>query len=167
MGHSLLWFNTSMPVDQLLPDGTDPLQSPGGPWVRRMWAGGNMQLRQEEYHHKQRGFAIDSDMVCAERIKDVQLRGQGDAAKIFVTLERRYTRWETLQKHLRPGLPSARSLDADTEAIFQQQLLNEDWGDAVLKEERDLVFLKEKTPAEFEAIKAGQLAPIKYLEGSL
>jgi hypothetical protein len=166
MGHSLLWFNTSIPVDQLLPDGTDPLQSPGEPWVRRMWAGGNMQMRQEEYYHKQRGFNIDSDMACAERIKDVQLRGQGDAAKIFVTLERRYTRWETLQKHMRPGPPSALPWDADIEAIFRRQLLNEDWADAMLKEERDLVFLKEKTPTEFKAIQAGQLVPIKYLEGS-
>jgi hydroxyacyl-ACP dehydratase HTD2-like protein with hotdog domain len=167
LGHSLLWFNTAMPVDKLLPDGTDPLQSPGEPWMRRMWAGGNMQMRQDEYFHKQRGFAIDSEMVCAERIKDVQLRGKGDAAKIFVTLERRYTRWDTLHKYMAPGRRAAQSSDVDTEAIFQQQLLNEDWADAVLKEERDLVFLKEKTPSEIEAIKAGQLASIKYLEGSL
>jgi hypothetical protein len=122
-----------------------------------------MKLRQEEYYHKKRGFAIDSEMVCAERIQDVQLRGHGDAAKIFVTLERRFTRLDTLKTRLALGQHSGQP--SDPQVLFQQQLLSEDWGDAVLKEERDLVFLKEKTPAELEAIKAGQLAPVKYLEG--
>jgi hypothetical protein len=162
MGHSLLWFNTSMPVDQLLPDGTDPLQSPGEPWVRRMWAGGRMELRAGEYYHKQRGLVVDSDMLCAERIQDVQLKGSGDAAKIFVTLERRFTRWDTLQTRL-----ALRSSTQGPQELFGHQLLDEEWGDALLKEERNLVFLKEKTPAEVEAIRAGQLAPTKYLEGSL
>jgi hypothetical protein len=160
MGHSLLWFNTSMPVDQLLPDGTDPLQSPGEPWVRRMWAGGRMELRAGEYYHKQRGLVVDSDMLCAERIQDVRLKGSGDAAKIFVTLERRFTRWDTLQARL-----ALRSSTLGPQELFKRQLLDEEWGDAVLKEERNLVFLKEKTPAEVEAIRAGQLAPTKYLEG--
>jgi hypothetical protein len=165
MGHSLLWFNTSMPVDQLLPDGTDPLQSPGAPWVRRMWAGGRMELQPDEYYHKQRGLVVDSDMLCAERIADVQLRGSGDAAKIFVTLERRFTRWDTLQTRM--SLRSGPRRILSPQVLFTQQLLDEEWGDAVLKEKRNLVFLKEKTPAEVEAVKAGQLAPTKYLEGAL
>jgi hypothetical protein len=119
-------------------------------------------LRAGEYYHKQRGLVVDSDMLCAERIQDVQLKGSGDAAKIFVTLERRFTRWDTLQTRL-----ALRSSTRGPQELFRRQLLDEEWGDALLKEERNLVFLKEKTPAEVEAIRAGQLAPTKYLEGSL
>src|SRR6266702_756832 len=42
--HHLVYFNPAMPADELLPDGTDPLQSPGPPFVRRMWAGGYLRF---------------------------------------------------------------------------------------------------------------------------
>jgi hypothetical protein len=165
LGHNLVWFNTSMPVDQLLPDGTDPLQSPGEPWVRRMWAGGSMQAKGADYYDFDKGFTPDSYMLYAERIQDVRLRGSGDAAKIFVTIERRYARTETLDK----TLVSLREQDAGSKtsisAILREQMLRgEEWGDAILKEERNLVFLKEKTPAELELIAAGQTLPVKYLD---
>lgn len=170
MGHHLVWFNTSMPVDQLLPDGTDPLQSPGAPWVRRMWAGGSLQLEPDLYYNTEKGFAANSTMVCAERIQDVQLRGHAEAAKIFVTIERRFTRLDTLMtEHVKP-------LEAISKDIarrhgphqqFRRQLGAQEWGDAVLKEYRNLVFLKDRTPAELDAIKAGQSAPLKYMKRTL
>jgi hydroxyacyl-ACP dehydratase HTD2-like protein with hotdog domain len=165
LGHSLLWFNNSMPVDQLLPDGTDPLQSPGGPWARRMWAGGRMEVNRDDYYHRERGFTTDTDMVCAERITDVQLRGSGDAEKIFVTLERRFARGDTLDKAKKVNAPS-QTAPPGSKHFFQEQLLllRDDWGDAILKEERNLVFLKEKTPAELEAIKSGKFVPVRYLD---
>lgn len=166
-GHHLIWFNNSMPVDKLLPDGTDPLQSPGEPWVRRMWAGGSVRVRPGAYYQNETGFAVDSSMACAERIQDVQLRGQGDSAKIFVTIDRRFARLDTLREKYK-------DVNKDTQKKvgqrigplwhFRHQLSSEDWGDAILREERDLVFLKEKTPAELEAISAGQLATTRYLE---
>jgi hydroxyacyl-ACP dehydratase HTD2-like protein with hotdog domain len=166
LGHHLVWFNTSMPADQLLPDGTDPLQSPGEPWVRRMWAGGHLDLRPDAYHDTERGFTVNTDVVCAERIQDVQLRGQGEAAKIFVTIRRRYARSDTLHANLaRLRLEyGRRAKQVNPQWQFREQLLNEDWGDAVLKEERNLVFLKKKTSSELDAIKAGQLVTIKYLD---
>jgi hydroxyacyl-ACP dehydratase HTD2-like protein with hotdog domain len=167
LGHHLVWFNTSMPADQLLPDGTDPLQSPGEPWVRRMWAGGHLDLRPDVYYDTEKGFAVDTDVVCAERIQDVQLRGQGDAAKIFVTIQRRYARNDTLYANLARlrAEYGRRAKQASPQWHFREQLLNEEeWGDAVLKEERNLVFLKEKTSTELDAIKAGQLTSIKYLD---
>lgn len=154
LGHSLVWFNTSMPVDQLLPDGTDPLQSPGQPWTRRMWAGGSMELNANKYLRPDRGFNTGSYMRCAERIEDVQLRGQGDTAKIFVTLRRRFARHSPLGR-------------AATHPDPEQQLDMEGWGDTLLKEERNLVFLKDRTAAENEAIKSGQFVPVKYLECTL
>jgi hydroxyacyl-ACP dehydratase HTD2-like protein with hotdog domain len=167
IGHHLVWFNTSMPVDKLLPDGTDPLQSPGEPWVRRMWAGGAVRVRPQEYYRNETGFAVDSLMVCAERIQDVQLRGQGDTAKIFVTIDRRFARYDTLrakEKAAGENIQKTSGSRVDPLGYFRQQLSSDDWGDAVLREQRELVFLKEKTPAELDAIKAGKMTPIKYLE---
>lgn len=56
LGNHLIFFNPAMSTPDLLPDGTDASQSPGGPWVRRMWAGGSMQLRPSDYYHVTRGF---------------------------------------------------------------------------------------------------------------
>ena len=167
VGHHLIWFNPAVPTDHLLPDGTDASHSPGGPWVRRMWAGGSLKLNSDDYFNKRNGFARDTPMTGVERIKHVQLRGQGDAAKIFVTIERRFARLDTLKQRYSAlydrlgkdsGLPKI-------QAFFENQLLSDDdWGDALLKEERNLVFLKERSTEELGAIKAGQVTPIKYLD---
>jgi hydroxyacyl-ACP dehydratase HTD2-like protein with hotdog domain len=167
MGHHLMWFNASMPVDKLLPDGTDPLQSPGAPWVRRMWAGGAVRVRPGTYYENETGFAADSSMVCAERIQDVQLRGQGETAKIFVTIDRRFVRLDTLRAKYKDSSKNIQKMGGQRVGPlwhFRQQLLSDEWGDAILREQRNLVFLKEKSPAELEAISAGQLATVKYLE---
>jgi hydroxyacyl-ACP dehydratase HTD2-like protein with hotdog domain len=167
VGHHLVWFNASMPVDQLLPDGTDPLQSPGEPWVRRMWAGGSVRISPEAYYDQGTGFATDSSVVCAEHIADVQLRGNGDAAKIFVTIERRFARHDSLlEKHVAPlrGIQSASKRSLSPQWHFREQLRSKAWGDAILIEQRNLVFLKDKTTAELDAIKAGNMVPVKYLK---
>jgi hydroxyacyl-ACP dehydratase HTD2-like protein with hotdog domain len=166
MGHHLVWFNTSMPADKLLADGTDPLHSPGAPWTRRMWAGGQLELRPGVYFDSEKGFVANSDVVCAERIKDVRLAGQGDAEKIFVTIERRYARNDALhaRRVARRAEYGKRGTEPSPQALFRDQLSEEAWGDALLREERNLVFLKEKTTAELEAITAGQLQPVKYLD---
>lgn len=126
-----------------------------------------MKAKSEDYYDFEKGFAINTDMVYAERIQDVQLRGSGDAAKIFVTIQRRYARLDVLQAH--HAVLRSRGADPITtpSAVLREQILQEEgWGDAVLKEERNLVFLKEKTPAELELIAAGQSLPVKYLDCS-
>lgn len=42
----------------------------------------------------------------------------------------------------------------------------EDWSNAWVKEERNLVFLKAKTAAELASIHAGELLAPKYLKGT-
>jgi hypothetical protein len=121
-----------------------------------------MKLNATEYYRLDKGFAMDSSIACAERIQDVQLRGAGDAAKIFVTLERRFTRLETLREKIR-SLPQRVERVSPLE-VFREQLLSNDWGDAVLKEVRNLVFLKHKTRAELETIQSGHFVPVKYLQ---
>lgn len=166
-GHHLIWFNPALPTDKLLPDGTDASQSPGDPWVRRMWAGGSIMLRPDQYYHTKGGFIVDTAMAGAERIKDVRLRGQGDAAKLFVTIERRFARVDYLhisQRRARQRT-SSETPRASVVNYFKQQLRDDmEWGDAMLKEERELVFFKERSAAELEAIKAGHMAPVKYLD---
>ncbi|KAF2026639.1 hypothetical protein EK21DRAFT_115587 [Setomelanomma holmii] len=167
VGHHLVWFNASMPVDKLLPDGTDPLQSPGEPWVRRMWAGGSVRIEPEAYYAQSTGFATGSSVVCAERISDVQLRGHDDTAKIFVTIERRFARYDAIRERYKtpsPGIQGISKRGPGPQYHFREQLRNEDWEDAILVEKRNLVFLKDKTAAELEAIKAGGMAPVKYLK---
>jgi hydroxyacyl-ACP dehydratase HTD2-like protein with hotdog domain len=160
LGQSLLWFNTSLPADQLLPDGTDPLQSPGEPWVRRMWAGGLMKLNPHEFYRQENGFAMESDMACAERIQDVELRQARDKTMIFVTLERRFARADTLREKLQSR--PAGVMRFNPQKLLRDQLLRPGWGDAVLHEERRLVFFKAMTPAELEATKAKNSEPVKH-----
>ncbi|EMD67662.1 hypothetical protein COCSADRAFT_158029 [Bipolaris sorokiniana ND90Pr] len=166
-GHHLIWFNPSLPTHDLLPDGTDASQSPGGPWVRRMWAGGSMQAKPDVYFDKFRGFAVDTPMAGVEHIKHVRLHGQGDTAKIFVTIERRFARIDALQESYRAlhgSLGRATGL-RKIQSYFEDQLRGDDaWGNAVLKEERNLVFFKERSVAELDAIKSSQMASIKYLD---
>ncbi|RAR06654.1 hypothetical protein DDE82_003190 [Stemphylium lycopersici] len=150
VGHHLIWFNPTLPTHDLLPDGTDASHSPGGPWVRRMWAGGSVRVKPHEYHDKSRGFTVGTQVAGIERIKDVQLRGQGDAAKVFVTIERCFTRvgtkWGSLKKYHKAQMSNGHN-----------------WADAFLREERNLVFLKERTADELDALKTGNIAPVKYL----
>ncbi|KAF2128608.1 hypothetical protein P153DRAFT_293368 [Dothidotthia symphoricarpi CBS 119687] len=168
MGHHLIYFNPSLSGDQLLPDGTDALHDPGAPWVRRMWAGGSMRIRPELYHHKTDGFIMDTFGVCAERIQDVQLRGTGDSAKVFVTIERRFARHDLLSVRYREAArdiaDSRARTSHDALAYFRSQQNNDDeWGDALFKEVRNLVFLKKRTADELDAAKTGNMPPIKYL----
>jgi hydroxyacyl-ACP dehydratase HTD2-like protein with hotdog domain len=167
VGHHLIWFNPASPTQELLPDGTDTSHSPGGAWVRRMWAGGSISLKPDDYYDKTRGLTLDAVMAGAERIKDVQLRGQDDAAKIFVTIERRFAHLEKLKEGYREAHGSlGRGTGVVRGQIYFEEQMRQDegWGDAILREERILVFMKERTAAEREAIKAGDMAAVKYLD---
>jgi hypothetical protein len=170
LGNHLISFNPAVSTPELLPDGTDASQSPGGPWVRRMWAGGSIQLRPSDYYHFTRGFAIDSHITGTECIKHVRLHGEGDTAKIFVTIERRFVRTDRLGYTFKAGCNSLGKEGVEKlRSSLERQIRDDDgdgdgWGDSILKEERNLVFLKERTTAELEAVKAGQMATLKYLQ---
>lgn len=159
VGSHLIFFNPSLPADQLLPDGTDPLQSPGAPFVRRMWAGGAIRLEMGIYFSRTLGWRLDSGAIAVERIQDVRLRGQGDAAKIFVTIERRFARLGTVVGN---AVAMGNNKNA---ARWNKRVANKAWQNAFLTEERELVFMHERSAAEIEAIKAGNIPPVKYLKG--
>ncbi|RYO26948.1 hypothetical protein AA0111_g7783 [Alternaria arborescens] len=111
-------------------------------------------------------------MAGTEQIKHVRLHGEGDTAKIFVTIERRFAGLEDAKRGVDKGkdgkrIPGVSVHPQEAGGDLTQQLrakVDNGWGDAVLKEERNLVFFKERTAAELEAVKAGQMATVKYLD---
>ena len=80
-GYHLVYFppNTSLP--SLLPDGTDPLHSPGPPFTRRMWAGGDITFLHDV-------LLKGREMKCCETISDVEIKGIEGEEKVFVTIQR-------------------------------------------------------------------------------
>ena len=84
-GHHLVYFQPLTPLSRLLPDGTDPEQSPGEPFNHRMWAGGSIRFKTSRHPillHGQRGIAL-------ERIVDAVVKGTPGDEKMIVTVERR------------------------------------------------------------------------------
>jgi hypothetical protein len=80
----LIHFNPALPSDQLLPDGTDPAQSPGPPFVRRMWAGGFLKFRDNKQP------VLDGRYYeCRESIGSVDVKGEPGKEKIFVGIDRK------------------------------------------------------------------------------
>ncbi|KAF2184567.1 hypothetical protein K469DRAFT_633297 [Zopfia rhizophila CBS 207.26] len=166
LGHHLIFFNPALPSHRLLPDGTDPLQSPGAPFVRRMWAGGSLKVNMNLYFHDQKGMYLSPKRwVCYERIKDVSMRGSSEEdAKIFVTIERRFARMGRLLPRTTWGKDFA-----EAEQLAKQKLAagakdTDGFGEAVLVEERNIVFMKERSASELESIRAGLTMPVKYLD---
>lgn len=80
-GYHLVHFSPPIRSSKLLPDGTDPMQSPGGLFTRRMWAGGDINFgRRKNFNN--------SPFHCVERIADVEVKGHEENQKIFVKFER-------------------------------------------------------------------------------
>lgn len=83
--HHLTYLVPSMPDSLLLPDGTDPNQTPGKPFTSRMWAGGEVHFTNDTNSR----LRLDgSRIACVERIADVNIKGKPDHNLIFVTIER-------------------------------------------------------------------------------
>ncbi|KAF3035923.1 hypothetical protein E8E12_004221 [Didymella heteroderae] len=153
-------FNVRVQSSKLLSDGTDPLHHPGEPWMRRMWAGGAVKVKPGLELGARAGsatpFRLKETVACMERIKDVRLQGAGEEAKIYVTIERRFAPRGS------SGGESEGALSANN---FKRVLRDNDWSDSLVKEERNLVFMKAKTGAELMSAKSGQeLGETRYLK---
>ncbi|KAF5684960.1 mesaconyl-C4 hydratase [Fusarium circinatum] len=83
-GHHLVYFPIQLPPSRLIPDGADPDHSPGPPYTRRVWAGGEVIFRGD-------GMKLDArPAICQETIEDVTLRGKEGEEKVFVDVWRKY-----------------------------------------------------------------------------
>jgi hydroxyacyl-ACP dehydratase HTD2-like protein with hotdog domain len=153
-------FNSRVQSSNLLGDGTDRLHHPGEPWMRRMWAGGAVNIRHGLKLGSRTGslapFRLQETVVCVERIKDVRLQDTGDEAKIFVTIERRFALKDVKDNE------SEGTLSADDS---KQMVSDSDWSDSLVKEERSLVFMKAKRGSELMAVTTDQGAT-RYLKGT-
>lgn len=139
-GHHLIHFPPSIPGSELLPDGTDPLQSPGAPFVRRMWAGGSVRFD----NTAAKRLRLDGKRAaCLESIRDVSVKGKEGSERVFVGIERRVGRCGEHE-----GEDSIRDrLWAQDEAA---------WGESAVVERRNIVFMRERTPEEASAAVAQQ-----------
>ena len=117
-GYHLVHFPPPIRSSKLLPDGTDPMQSPGGLFTRRMWAGGDITFGKS-------GKLDNSPIHCVERITAVQVRGLEENQKIFVNIER----------SVFPGEKPGASRDEAGR-----------WIGNLLKETRTLVFMRSDRP---------------------
>jgi hydroxyacyl-ACP dehydratase HTD2-like protein with hotdog domain len=142
-GYHLVYFNPVLGPEDLLPDGTDRKHSPGDPFVRRMWAGGNVRYREPG-----KGVRLDGGAgVCLERIRDVAVKGKEGQEKIFVGIERRIGRAE-----IDGDGKLVESEDQTVERLWSEK--EEDFADAEMIERRNIVFMRERTPEELkEALK--------------
>ncbi|KAL2753315.1 hypothetical protein ACRALDRAFT_1083032 [Sodiomyces alcalophilus JCM 7366] len=87
-GHHLVYFPIQARPSELHPDGTDADHWPGPPFMRRMWAGGEVCFRPGW----EREMTLDGrKVVCAETVEDVRVSsGKGDQARAHVDVWRRY-----------------------------------------------------------------------------
>lgn len=120
--HHVVYFPPPAPLSSLLPDGTEPLHSPGPPFDRRMWAGGSINLKTYE-DSLQKGV----EAVCQERIRDVMIKGREGEEKIYLTIER------SIKQAVPPDLPKNPLKGKDSLIPG---------GDDNISELRNLVFLR-------------------------
>ena len=131
----------------MLADGTNPDQSPGDPFVRRMWAGGRVVYNQAN------PFILDASRgVCAEFIRSVTMKGKPGQEKIFVSIERRQAK---ATDHEMKGLAAAAQTGAqekrDLEHRVRQRLWrdsDQDFGPCSILETRNIVFMRSRSTEE-------------------
>ena len=150
--HHLIYFPPPIPAQDLLPDGTDPLQSPGPPFVRRMWAGGSVKL-----NNKRPIKLSGTRFACLESIRNVSIKGNSGEEKIFVGIERRVG---SCTEHESEDQTGSRLWEED----------EEDFGDNTgVIERRNIVFMRERSKEqaiqELEAARTKQMAPPGKEEG--
>ena len=136
--HHLIYFPPPSRISALLDDGTDPDQSPGDPFVRRMWAGGRINF----FPSKDPSFKlIGRKAVCLERIRDVVVKGPTRAEKIFVTIERRVNRIFSKSD----DDTQRQDFSLGSEDSIRQGLMDDAHCSVI--ETRDIVFMRQNGPA--------------------
>ncbi|KAL8688107.1 MAG: hypothetical protein Q9218_005898 [Villophora microphyllina] len=138
-GYHLVYFPPATSQTSLLPDGTDPLHSPGPPFTRRMWAGGDISFRE-------RGCSLRGrEMRCNESITDVEIKGKEGEEKVFVTIRRE------LAYKIRDGgyTPEGQFLVENRTLVFMRDHQNSQTSAterAILKPSHDADFSHKLTP---------------------
>jgi hydroxyacyl-ACP dehydratase HTD2-like protein with hotdog domain len=139
----------------MLPDGTNPDQSPGEPFVRRMWAGGRVLYNQSN------PLLLDGSRgVCAEFIRSVTVKGKEGDEKLFVAIERRLAKASANEIDQMASATDSEQARQDLDHRVRQRLWrdsDEDFGECSVLETRNIVFMRARTPeqAKADAAKTG------------
>ena len=146
--HHLIYFEPTKPASVMLADGTNPDQSPGEPFVRRMWAGGRVLYNQSN------PFTLDASRgVCAEFIRSVTVKGKPGQERIFVAIERRQAK-ATEDEMRRCGAAQTDMQEKQTlDHRVRQRLWRDsdaDFGPCSILETRNIVFMRSRTKEEAE-----------------
>ncbi|KAI9832500.1 MAG: hypothetical protein M1819_004289 [Sarea resinae] len=155
--HHLIYFPPAVPSSLLLPDGTDPLQSPGPPFNRRMWAGGSVHFHPLSRIQSQ--LLLDgARAVCVEGIRDVRVKGieGSEDEKVFVDIERRVGR--CLSDAEDEASIRAR-LWPETAELLGREEASGTGEEAAVVERREIVFMRDRSveAAREAAGKAGRV----------
>ncbi|KAK4570060.1 hypothetical protein LTR86_003030 [Recurvomyces mirabilis] len=144
--HHLIYFEPTKRQSQMLADGTNPDQSPGDPFVRRMWAGGHVL-----YNHGN-PLTLDSGRaVCAEFIRSVTVKGKPGEEKLFVRIERRLARATKEEMQLLGPAQTDMSEKETLEHRVRQRLWRDkdtDFGPCSILENRNIVFMRSRSKEE-------------------
>ncbi|KAJ5541967.1 hypothetical protein N7461_007970 [Penicillium sp. DV-2018c] len=135
VGHHLIYFPPQVTLSQLLPDCTDKLHTPGEPFNRRLWAGGNVRFPVRS------PFLDGSRAVCIESIRNVTVKGREGDEKVIVTIERRIG-----------NVPEEEPTKQTWDRLWKEN--KDDAGESSVIENRDLIFMRLKTSAQIEDDKA-------------
>lgn len=146
-GHHLVYFPPQVTLSQLLPDGTDILHTPGDPFNRRLWAGGNVRFSAFD------PLLDGSRAVCIESIRDVIVKGREGDEKVIVTIERRVG-----------TVPEGESEEQTRSRIWQDN--EADLGDSLVVENRDLIFMRSKTREEIRSDQEKFDQPSRIVKGN-
>lgn len=121
-GYHVAYFPPRITDADLLADGTDKLQWPGHPFVRRVWAGGSVVF----HPHFQRILRGNVPSTLTEDITGVRVTGTEGNEKIWVTVRRKL--WQRTPKEDTLMLSDTSGTDTDH-----------------VVETRNLVFMRERT----------------------
>ena len=147
-GHHLVYFPPVDRLSELLPDGTDPNQSPGEPFVRRMWAGGQLTFRPSAESTHRLTLSGKYASVCVEKISEVFIRGAPGDERIFVTIQR-FISGAAIFKQQHPRYGTTLDINFDNSIAREEEYLR-----VVLPtdsrtpaiEQRMLVFMRQRAP---------------------
>lgn len=130
LGHHLIYFPAQVLNNQLLPDGTDDLQWPGAPFMRRMWAGGSVSFNNTGLSKLTLGDCSQRSS-CEETVTDVRVKGVLGEEKVFVEIQR------DILKSYHEG-----------DAEMRLDLIERGLSQPLISETRNLVFMRAKSAEE-------------------
>lgn len=147
--HHLLYFEPSKRQSDMLSDGTNPDQSPGQPFERRMWAGGRVLYNQNN------PLLLDGSRgVCQEFIRRVDIKGKSGDEKVFVAIERRLAKASPDEISRLSFATTTDTQQAEEDLLHhrvRQRLWRDsedDFGEASILETRNIVFMRGRTPEQ-------------------